>query len=203
MMAEGGSLFFEAVGLEKKYRTLMWGGVLFILSGVSFMFGTFTYFNAQGAYAEDAAPSIFPLLPFFLIFIPLYGYKIFMKGVRLKFMLKRSEKRGLALNEKGVAGTSLLLEGVYSDKCIASKVADFSFAWADIHNFIVEPVRGSKSYGSPPYYKITFEGMSEKANASCFILRDYFKAHEAEIIKFVKKALGKEHVILNDEIKKD
>ncbi len=196
------AVFFEAVDLEKKYRKLAFSGLLFVVSGASFMFGTFNYFYAQGAYAEDAAPSLFPLLPFFLIFIPVYGYKVFMQGVRQKFLLKRSQKKGLVLSEKGIGGSALLLEGVYSEKCMSAKMPDFFFSWESVNNFILEPARGSKSYGSPPYYKITFKDMSEKANASCFISRDYFKAQDAEIVKLVKKALGKEHVVMNDEIYK-
>ncbi len=193
-------LEFNAVGAEKKYQKLIWAGALFVVLGAAMMFATFMYFHGQGAYEEDAPQTIYPMLPLLLIFIPLYGLRIFGQGFAELRLFKRTELRGLKLDKDMISGPVLLLEGVYRERLLQKKAPIFYFEWDDIHNFILEPVRGSKSYGSPPYYKITFKERSEKAESSCFIMRECFKEHEAEIVKFVTKRLGKAHVVNNDPV---
>jgi len=194
------ALHFEAVGVEKKYQKLIWAGLLFIVLGLAVMVCTFAYFHSQGAYEEGAPQTIYPMLPILLIFIPGYGYRIFMQGLTEWRLFKRTELSGLKLDKDMISGPVLLLEGIYRERLLQRKAPAFHFEWDDINNFILEPVRGSKGYGSPPYYKLTFKERSEKAESSCFIMRECFKADEAEIVKFVTKRLGKAHVVNNDPV---
>lgn len=191
---------FQAADIEKKYRKLVWSGLLFVFLGAGIMISTFMYFNNKGAYEHDAPQALFPLLPFFLFFIPAYGYGIFKRGFQDWKLFKRSEVKGLRINDEGITGSILLLEGVFSELHLQKKLSDFSFTWDKINNFIVEPPRGSNSYGSPRYYKITFDGQKESADSSCFIMRECFKADDAQIIGMVRKNLGEDRVVLNDEI---
>jgi len=191
---------FDAIDIDIKYKKLIYGGVLFAFLGLAIIIGGYFYFLSQGAYAKDAPQSIMPLVPFTMIFLFLYGVNIYKRGRLHRKLFEQSDVRGLRLDSKGVRVSVLLLEGVYGEALVEQKSADFAFDWDDVHQFIVEPRRGGEKNGSPPYYKITYVGRGEDMNSSCYILREPFKKNDAQIVKYVRKKIGDERLILNDEI---
>lgn len=197
------ALHIEAVDLEKKNAKFFWSGLLFIFLGAALVAGVFWYLYMDGAYDDGKDSGMWGIMPVLLLFIPGYGYTLFRQALVERALFSKTELNGLYLDEKGIGGPMLLLEGVFRERLRKARKPEFYFHWESLEDFILEPVRGSKTYGSPPYYKITFKGKSDKADASCFVLRQYFGERESEIIDVVKSHLGAEHIINNDPKKEE
>ena len=197
------ALHIEAVNLQKKNAKFFWSGLLFVFLGAGLVGGVFWYLYLDGAYDEGKDSGMWGIMPILLLFIPGYGYTLLRQALVERKLFSKTDLNGLYLDKKGIGGPMLLLEGVFRERLRKARKPEFYLLWESIENFILEPVRGSMTYGSPPYYKVTFKGKTEKANASCFILRQYFEEREDEILKVVKEHLGADHIVNNDPKKED
>ncbi|MCB1651615.1 MAG: hypothetical protein KDI46_06135 [Alphaproteobacteria bacterium] len=188
--------------LQEKHKKLVWSGMLFVSLGLIFMAGSYLYMRMQGVYDKEET-DINQILPFLLIFIPAYGVSILKQGLNDKKALLQAGTRGimgLLLDKDKIAGAVSLLEGPTSIPLKVKKAPVFTIDWPKIDNFIVEPVRPSGKSQSPPFYKITIKGTDGGIKSSYFILRQYFKGREQEILDYVATRLPAENIILNDEL---
>lgn len=190
------TLSLEAPDVQKKYSKLVLSGLLFLFLGLAFIGGSFAYLDAKGVYAEDSG-SLMQVMPFIMIFIPIYGWRIFKDGLHEKKLYQKSASKTLNIGEKGIYGPIILLEGPVRNRLRDAHKPDFHVDWDDVDKFIIEPQRGKK-YSSPPYYKVTIKDKKDAFESSYFIIREYFKGQEAEIIKCVEAHLGADNVINND-----
>ena len=191
-------LVLSAQNIEGKYIKLLWSGLLFLAIGLACCIGSFYYFYTIGEYDEDKQ-SLKQILPFLLCFIPVYGAQLIKKSLRERKLLSCSDIKELRFDEAGISGPIALLEGRVRDNLRELNKPSFHIPWDIIDNFIVEPVRGSKTYSSPPYYKVTRKKTDGGLYTSYFILRDYFRDREQEILDFVGTRIDQDHVIINDK----
>ncbi len=192
---------FPVEHVEDKYLKLIWSGALFFIIGLAAMLGAFLYMSYTGQYKKDYQ-TMSQVLPFLLVFIPVYGYKILAQGLQERKLYRESEFEDLYMTDLGLAAPIILLEGKTRDTLREKKESDFQILWSDIDQFIVEPIRGSKKYSSPTYYKITLKNKANPRDTAFFILRDYFASQESKILDYVRLNLAPEQIILNDEIRK-
>ena len=191
-------LVLSAQNIEGKYIKLLWSGLLFLAIGLACCIGSFYYFYMIGEYDEDKQ-SVRQILPFLLCFIPVYGAQLIKKGLREKKLFVRSAVKELRFDKEGISGPIIFLEGRVRDNLREMNKPSFNISWDDIDKFIVEPVLGSKTYGSPPYYKVTRKKTDGGLYTSYFILRNYFRDREQDILGFVGGKISQDHIIINYE----
>ena len=191
------SISIEASDARKKYIKLILSGLLFLFLGLGFMCGAFAYLSQKGVYDEDSG-SLMQIMPFLMIFIPIYGWRIFKDGLNERKLFQKSATGKLNIDSRGIYGPIILLEGTVRNHLRDHKQPDFHIEWNDVETFMIEPPRGSKKYGSPPYYKVTMKGQKDAFNTAYFIIREYFKPREQEIIECVKAHLNADQIVNND-----
>ena len=193
-------LFFPAIDIEDKYKTLIKGGVFFIFTGLFIVVVGFLYFQSEGAYEKDAPRRVLPLVPFVMLSVSFYGWGILRRGLKHKSLFESLSMKGIQFNNTGFSIPTLLLEGSYSDLAFSEDMAAIHIEWDSIDNFIVEPARGSEKNQSPPYYKVTMKDSDDQVHNSCFILRKPFKKDEASLVDAVKAKIGQDRLVFNDQI---
>ncbi len=199
MSVEEDYLYLDAPNILDKYNKLIKAGMLFMVLGVIMMVGAFLYYESRGVYDKDTQ-DLRQMLPFLLTIVPVYGATLIRQAISGKKELFRAAMNGLLFDHQGIKGPVALLEGP-----IATRLKDdmkqnkFHITWDEIKEFIVEPVRGKRG-DAPPYYKIPLKGGDGSMHSCYFILREHFKGSEDKIMDYIKKYLGDDQIILNDEL---
>ncbi|MBX2834109.1 MAG: hypothetical protein KTR28_03960 [Micavibrio sp.] len=201
-MSDEDFLYIQVRNAQSKYLKLLISGIVTTLGGIIFIIYAFTKFSHDGVYESDQ-PSLKQILPLVLFFIPAFGLQQIRNCWSERNLYLRGAMDGLLIDEKGIKGPLVLLEGPTRDKLRDNHQPVFFIPWSKVEAFVLEPQRGTKVHGSPPYYKIAIEGGEQSLQSSYFILRNDLKDREQDIVSEIKKYLDDDKFIFNDAIYED
>lgn len=193
------TLEIRAEGLENKLKNEIMAA--FFLVFVSFCASIAAIVLCQDAsiFASDVQMFRF-IIPIVVLILAAFSLKMLIDMKTEQAVALGSGFVNLVLGPQELEGPISVLEGPTKDNLRRHGRSKFSIPWSSIEQFIVEPGRGRRSR-SPPYFKVTIKGKKSDYDDGYFIRRQFFSAHEAKIVEFVRQKLGADQIILNDKLR--